>query len=81
MTVLEIDNRNDTTTHHWSSLMTVADQSNAVTRRVLLLTGSGEVETREIERNPTFHAVILERLSRRVGDDDLIDADGVLGDR
>jgi len=79
MTVLEIGNTNDVTTHHWSSSPTIADQSNPVTRRVSLVTYAGEIETREIERNRKFHAVILERLAAP-SPDDLIDPGEALGD-
>lgn len=79
MTVLEIDNTNDVTTHHWSSSPTIADQINPVTRRVSLVTYAGEIETREIERNRDFHSVIIERLAEP-RPDNLIDADEALED-
>jgi len=78
MSVLELENALDATTHHWSASVTASDQSNPVTRRVALDLYLGELETLEIEHNREFHATIVDRLSRTRAD--LVEPDDVLRD-
>ena len=79
MTVLELENITDATTEHWSSARTESTQSNPTTRRVALDAYAGELETREIERNPEFHATIVRRLSH-ASPGELVDAGEALSD-
>lgn len=79
MTVLDLENSLNATTHHWSASVTVSDQSNPVTRRVVLDSFLGELETAEIERNEEFHATVLARLGQDPRSA-FIDSDELLGD-
>jgi hypothetical protein len=64
-------------TEHWSSAQTATSQSAPNTSRLSLDAYAGELETREIERNPEFHATIVRRLSQ-VPPDEPVDSDGSL---